>query len=232
MTDALQWKPDWAQARQALTAWWEHRGLALAVTAPKDEPWEDLPQPAVDPVAAWTDANAWTRRAIYDLSRTYFGGAAFPALWTLIGGPGSLGLFLGAIGRPAPDTLWYEPVIHDPDTHPALQLDREGVWWKRHFDVLEQATRENPPVSGGFAGLDREHRSARPTPRRADVADGFARTSRLGEGPGRPDQPVFLRDLRRHVAVRARSVGRDDLRGVWIVGAGQGLRRCNAIFPA
>jgi len=143
MTDALQWKPDWDQARQALTAWWEHRGLALAVTAPKDEPGETPLQPAVDPVAAWTDANAFTRRAIYDLSRTYFGGAAFPALWTTIGGPGSLGLFLGAIGRPAPDTLWYEPVIHDPDTHSALRLDREGAWWKRHFDVLEQATREN-----------------------------------------------------------------------------------------
>jgi len=143
MNDELQWKPDWAKARQALTAWWEHRGPAVSVTAPKDEPWENLPNPGVDPVAAWTDPEAWTRRAIFDLSRTYYGGVDMPAFWTLIGGPGSLGLFLGAIGRPAPDTLWYEPVIHDPESHPALQLDREGIWWKRHFEVLERATREN-----------------------------------------------------------------------------------------
>ena len=144
MTDSLRWKPDWLPARQALTAWWEHRGLALAVTAPKDEPWEVVPPPAAVPVdESWTNADHWTRTAIYRLSQTYCGGAAFPALWTLIGGPGSLGLFLGAIGHPAPDTLWYEPVIHDPVTHPALQLDRTGPWWQRHFDVLEQAVRDN-----------------------------------------------------------------------------------------
>jgi hypothetical protein len=144
MTDALRWKPDWPQARQALTAWWKHRGLALSVTAPKDEPWEDIPKPEKRvPLAAWTDADYWARRALYNLSRTYHGGAAFPAFWTCIGGPGSLGLFLGAIDHPAPDTLWYEPVIHDPDTHPPLQLDRTGAWWQRHIDVLAHGVREN-----------------------------------------------------------------------------------------
>ncbi|MCG3147192.1 MAG: hypothetical protein PCFJNLEI_00630 [Verrucomicrobiae bacterium] len=144
MTDTLRWKPDWPQARQALTAWWEHRGLALAAFAPKDKPWEDIPKPEVrEPLAGWTDADYWAHRALYDLSRTYCGGAAFPAFWTCIGGPGSLGLFLGAIGHPAPDTLWYEPVIHDPDTHPPLQLDRTGAWWHRHIDVLAHGVREN-----------------------------------------------------------------------------------------
>jgi len=140
----LLWKPDWADSRAALTAWWEHRGLALAVTAPKDEPWEAIPKPGeLTPEDHWTNADHWTRTAIYDLSRTYFGGTAIPALWTLIGGPGSLGLLLGAIAHPAPDTLWYEPVIDDPDNYPLLHLDRNGPWWKRHFDVLEQAALEN-----------------------------------------------------------------------------------------
>jgi len=144
MEPTLLWKPDWTEARTSITAWWEHRGLALAVSAPKDEPWEDLPKPEErTPDDFWTNADHWTRSAIYNLSRTYCGGAAVPGLWTLIGGPGSLGLFLGAIAHPAPDTLWYEPVINDPDTYPALELDRKGAWWKRHFDVLEQAVREN-----------------------------------------------------------------------------------------
>ena len=141
---ALLWKDDWPAARAALTAWWEHRGLALSVSAPKDEPWEAIPKPEErTPEYRWTNADYWKRSSIYYLSRTYFGGAAFPVLSTDIGGPGSLGLFLGAIGRPGPDTLWYDPVIKDPGAHPALQLNRGGEWWKRHFDLLEQGVREN-----------------------------------------------------------------------------------------
>jgi hypothetical protein len=137
----LLWKPDWAEARQALTAWWEHRGLALHVRAPKDEPWEKIPDPGPprNVEQQWTDVDHWVARYEAEMARTFYGGVAFPALWTLIGGPGSLGLFLGSIGHPAPDTLWYEPVILDPDQHPPLKLDRTGIWWHRHREVIERA---------------------------------------------------------------------------------------------
>lgn len=144
MNTELNWKPDWDEARAALTAWWEHRGLAVAAVAPKDEPWEALPKPEERTTEdRWTNADHWTRESLHYLSRHYFGGAALPAFSAMIGGPGSLGLFLGATGRPGPDTLWYEPVICDPEAHPPLRLDREGEWWKRHFDVLEGAVQEN-----------------------------------------------------------------------------------------
>ena len=145
MLNTLRWKPDWPQARQALVAWWRRKGLALSVTAPKDEAWEDVLRPGArgDPSSRWLDADYWTRTAIYNLSRTFCGGAAVPALDTVIGGPGSLGLFLGAIGHPAPTTLWYEPVITNPQAHPPLSLDRTNSWWRRHLHVLQQASREN-----------------------------------------------------------------------------------------
>jgi hypothetical protein len=126
MNDALRWKPDWALARQALVDWWEHRGLALWVAAPKDEPWEPIPKPRPprDAVEQWTNVELWAQTTLYQRSRTFWGGVAFPSFWSCIGGPGSLGLFLGAIGHPAPDTLWYEPVITDTDNHPPKKQHR------------------------------------------------------------------------------------------------------------
>jgi len=139
---ALRWKPDWAVAQQALRGWWEHRGLALHVTAPKDEPWEVLPEPRqiADPNLWWFDAQHWADSSIYQMSRQFYGGIAFPNFNTLIGGPGSLGLFLGSIGHPAPTTMWYEPVITDPAAHPPLRFTRNESW-ELHTQLLDEALR-------------------------------------------------------------------------------------------
>ena len=123
MNDTLQWKSDWLQARQALTAWWEHRGLALHITAPKNPPWENIPHPGKprDLQQQWTDLDYWVATYEHEMAHTFYGGVSFPRLWTLVGGPGSLGLFLGANGVLSPSTVWYDPVIH-----PAL--GGGGIW--------------------------------------------------------------------------------------------------------
>ena len=137
----LKWKPDWAEAREALTAWWEHRGLALHVCAPKDVPWKNLPHPGYpsDLQKQWTDVDHWVTRRVAETARTFYGGVAFPRVCTCIGGPGSLGLFLGAKGVLAPSTVWYEPLIQEPESYPPLKLDKSGEWWRRHFAVIELA---------------------------------------------------------------------------------------------
>ncbi|MCW5941740.1 MAG: hypothetical protein KIS66_05885 [Fimbriimonadaceae bacterium] len=132
------WKVDWDLARDRFVAWWSGTGCALHVTAIKDEPWDDVPEPAppatleqrwLEPAHRLAVAEDW-------MSRTYYGGTAFPYFDTEIG-PGSLGLLLGGIGRLAPTTVWYEPTIHDPDLDEPLRLDRSGEWWKRHWDLIE-----------------------------------------------------------------------------------------------
>lgn len=142
VSDPIKWKPDWAEAQQAFIGWWKHRGLALYVTAPKDPPWEDTPQPRLieDPKVRWADVMNWTDHAIHQMSRRFYGGIAFPNFNTLIGGPGSLGLFLGSIGHPAPTTMWYEPVITDADTHPPLRFSRNR-WWDLHTQLIDEALR-------------------------------------------------------------------------------------------
>ncbi|MDD5705629.1 MAG: hypothetical protein PHR35_06865 [Kiritimatiellae bacterium] len=140
----LLWKPDCAEAVQACHAWWEHRGLALAVYAPRDKPIEDVPLPPPNPSleTRWLDPHYWVQARVSEMTRTFYGGAALPYHFSLIGGPGSLGLFLGAKERLAEDTLWYDPCIIDPDRHPPLRPDWAGASWQRHMIMLSYAVEQ------------------------------------------------------------------------------------------
>ena len=134
------WKDDWDQARAALVDWWNGKGLALHVVSPKDEPWEDFPapEPALDLDQQWLDADHRLRRQLRQLAGTFHGGVAFPHYDTNVG-PGSLGLFLGAHGELGPETVWYEPCIADPETHPPLRFDPNNAWYRKHVEIIERA---------------------------------------------------------------------------------------------
>ncbi|HEY0868021.1 MAG TPA: hypothetical protein VGE01_11610 [Fimbriimonas sp.] len=142
------WHEDWDGARQRLTDWWHRKGCALFVTAPKDEPWADVSEPKAPERLEdrWTDPAYRTARDVRRLSRTYFGGAAFPYVDTVIG-PGSLGLFLGNDPGFAPDTVWYEPA--DPSSldklgGPEVPTRREiegNRWFQVHLAFVEEALR-------------------------------------------------------------------------------------------
>ncbi|GMV36151.1 MAG: hypothetical protein AMXMBFR61_06590 [Fimbriimonadales bacterium] len=143
MSEPGLWKDDWPKARQAFTDWWAGKGLAVHITAPKDEPWEDVPPPPPDASEQdlWLDPDLRLQRELYRMANTFFGGVAFPLFDGDVGGPGSLGLFLGAEGHVAENTVWYQPCISDPDRHPPLRFDPENRWWKLHLEVLERAAR-------------------------------------------------------------------------------------------
>lgn len=133
-------KPDWPRAREAWEAWWQGEGLALAVIAPRDEPlWPMEPPQPTDLTTRWLDPGYRISAALWQVSRTFYGGVAFPMLDSHIG-PGSLGLFLGCEGELAETTVWYEPSILDPDAHPPLMLDTEGEWYQRHVRLLNVAS--------------------------------------------------------------------------------------------
>ena len=140
----LVWKEDWPEARRALASWWDGNGLALHVTAPREIPAEELPPPPdVSPSQARLNIRVRLHAEAYRLSRTFFGGVAAPIFNGNIGGPGSLGLFLGAEGHITPDTVWYSACIQDPELHPRLHFDPGNLWWKRHFDTLTVARTES-----------------------------------------------------------------------------------------
>lgn len=133
------WKPDWEQTRARFEAWWRQEGLILHITAPLDQPhmtWETPLIPPVNIETRWIDPAWRVQEAERQLGTTYFGGEAFPYFDTQIG-PGSLGLFLGVTPEFADDTVWYEPCITDPDTHPPLRFDPGQRWFLAHMAVIE-----------------------------------------------------------------------------------------------
>lgn len=136
----LLWKEDWPAARRALRRWWEGRGLALHATAPKEKAWKEIPRPPdTSPERARLDIDARLHAEAYRLSRTFFGGVAAPMFNANIGGPGSLGLFLGAGGHITPETVWYSPCIRDPESHPRLHFDPQNLWQRRHAAMIRAA---------------------------------------------------------------------------------------------
>ena len=131
------WKDDWDKARISLAGWWQHKSLALHIIAPADKPLIDVPPPgAADLETRWLNPDYRFTSMLYHASHTFFGGASFPLFSPDIG-PGSLGLFLGCTGHLAPETVWYDPSIIDPDCCGKLSLDIGNVWWKRHMDLLK-----------------------------------------------------------------------------------------------
>ncbi len=132
-------KPDWPEARRAWEEWWRRKGLALYVTAPRETPlFASNPPEPTDLRTRWLDPDHRVRSFLHTAARTFYGGVAFPMFDSHIG-PGSLGLFLGCGGELAETTVWYDPVITDPEHCPVLVFRPEGYWWERHLAIVEEA---------------------------------------------------------------------------------------------
>jgi len=65
------------------------------------------------------------------MSRTRFAAEAVPVSWAMCVGPGDLAAMLGAKWQFSDETVWYEPCITDPATHPPLALDRDSFAFRK-----------------------------------------------------------------------------------------------------
>jgi hypothetical protein len=141
---AAFWKEDWDTVRQHHIDWWKGEGMVLFVHAPRDEPLEVLPCPEKPATleAAWTDPVYRARKAEYDMSRTYFGGDAFPRFDTAIG-PGNLATFIGSEPIFTDDSVWYRPCIDNPDGAPPLRLDPAQKWFRVQRAIVEEGIKLN-----------------------------------------------------------------------------------------
>ena len=141
----LKWKPDWPQAKENLVKWWEHKGLALAVTAPRKKPVEKIPEPEkpADLLTSWLDPQYRCSKAEHEMANTFYGGEAFPYFDVLLG-PGSLGTFIGARPGFTERTVWYDPCIADPDSYGPIRFDPKGNrWWDVHLALVDVGLRRS-----------------------------------------------------------------------------------------
>ena len=134
--------------------WWrrDNRGLPLMrVIAIKDNP----PQPIPEVKQLESRAEQYTGlEFIHSFMRYYLAtheylADSFPSFGANLG-PGSLALYLGAEPIFRPDTVWYEPCIKDPETHPPLRFDPDNKWWLLHYDLI----RRLKEAAGGTYRLD------------------------------------------------------------------------------
>ncbi len=136
------WKEDWDIARDRLTKWWERKGLAICITAPKEIPWEDMPEPKRpdDLEACWTDPVWRARNDEFHISRTFFGGEAFPYFDTWMG-PGNLATFIGSTPKFSEGTVWFEECTTNHESHPPLKLEESNRWWENQLAIIEEGLR-------------------------------------------------------------------------------------------
>jgi len=158
------WKNDWPLAQDHLIKWWQHTGPAFSITAPKDQPWQDIPRPPVSPVFSqpgfdkfpgilqgfpeiadapdlrfqWTDPVYRFNASAYWLSHMHFGGEAFPYFDSHMG-PGTLAAFLGSPVGFGDETVWFESCMDSLDTHPPLVFDPDNTWWHVQTALVDYA---------------------------------------------------------------------------------------------
>lgn len=126
MIQPTMWKPDLPQALERLGAFWEREILdrpCISIKAPK------IPGTNVSPflntreyhgdkaalVRHWTDPDTICRERVEEMSQTFFGGEALPAVFQNYGTSGHCNYF-GAQPEYGQDTIWFNPIL--PDTAP------------------------------------------------------------------------------------------------------------------
>ncbi len=145
----LAWKPTWNETKQHFIDWWKHDGFVLTVgTHRRETAREQLgEQPVPDLIAAYEDGPARARRSHAWLAGQHFPGDSLPISSTDIG-PGSLALALGSEPGFSPETVWFEPCLHEvenPECLPPLTFDPNSHWWQ----VTEATCRAAAELAAG-----------------------------------------------------------------------------------
>lgn len=141
----LCWKEDWAAARQHHIDWWQRKDLVLWVTAPREEPAQDLlpPPEATSLEERWYNPEWRLRQQEYSISRCHYGGDAFP-IFATVSAAGDLATYLGCGLGLSPETVWCAPCISDPpELHPTIRLDANSWAFRQHRAMAELAVRES-----------------------------------------------------------------------------------------
>lgn len=131
------YKPDWQEARQRMTNWWEGKRndrAVASVMAPSSRGVSpkkyisDVPAKYIDPEIVFNNLDC-------DLESAFWGAEAFP--WHAVYfGPMFHQTFLGSKPNFSPTTTWYEPCYEGLDELANLEFDRNNRWWKLVKEII------------------------------------------------------------------------------------------------
>jgi len=138
--DHLLTKPDWSEAQQRLTAWWQGKvvdRVCLGLTAPVTDRTGVPSAPdraGMTPERYYLDTDFRLREAEHQVASRHWLGEAFPNV-SCDFGPGSLALYVGSEPGWTWETVWFEP--WPPAEAGALpEYDDSHPLWVRHRDMV------------------------------------------------------------------------------------------------
>jgi len=118
----MLYKEDWHIAKQRLEALWHNEIVdrcCVSVIAPKNGKkiaGDPVPRDEEELFHYNLDGELILKRHIKRFENTFFGGEGFPCVWSNFGTAGHAKYFKDSKFRFTPETVWYEPIIHDWDT--------------------------------------------------------------------------------------------------------------------
>ena len=136
----LEYKTDWDDARNNLVRWWKHQGMAISIMARRDTPRFPIqkPSPSGNLEYDWIDPAYRLAISEYEMAWHDYLAEGFPYFDTQIG-PGSLGIILGAKPRFVEETVWYNPIISDPDASTPIRFEpSHNSIWDQHLAVIHR----------------------------------------------------------------------------------------------
>lgn len=129
----MKYKPDWPEAKQRLTALWNHDVLerpCIAVTASSGK--STLPPP-VTPKQKWIDPEWILRSMTAQLENTWWGGEAVPSCLLMAGWV----LCLGGTPRFDDATIWFERMPVDFSRPSPFGYDKNNAWVTTYTSLYE-----------------------------------------------------------------------------------------------
>ena len=132
----LLYRPDWAEARKRMTAWWNGGDIgrpAMQIAVPRAEPIEYIPEiPAPEGMLTGYTTKSLEYRvnaALRVCLQTEYFGEVVPSASPGDLAPNCLALYLGCRGVEMPGTVWCEPFIDIAGDMP-FNYDPENFYWK------------------------------------------------------------------------------------------------------
>jgi hypothetical protein len=141
----MEYKSDWIDKRNNLIRWWEGTGLAIYLTVRRQAPRFLIPTPipSGDLMLDWIDPAYRLALSEYQMAWQDYLLEAFPYFDTQIG-PGSLGIILGSIPHFVEETVWYKPIIEDPDKSGSISFQpQNNPIWDRHLALIDLGLRQS-----------------------------------------------------------------------------------------
>ena len=148
----MKHKPDWPEARQRLTEWWQGRAtdrVPALVTAPRrgvtPRPFcSRLPDMYTDSATVFANLDA-------QFESTFFGGEAIPAHWVYLG-PVPLSGIMGCGMDVRADTVWHVPCFDSWSRAEDLAFDPSNPWYRLLRELTQTSLQRARRLSGQRAG--------------------------------------------------------------------------------